>query len=105
MFLAPELTEQIRKAVYRIEPDAKIYLYGSYARGDFHAESDVDLLVLLNKKKISYKDVKAVRYSLYDVEFEVGKIMSAMVYAESDWESTRANTSFYNNIKKDGVPL
>lgn len=105
MFLSPELTEQIRKAVYRIEPDAKIYLYGSYARGDFHAESDVDLLVLLNKKKISYKDVKAVRYSLYDVEFEVGIALCAIVYSEKDWNETRYHTPLFSNIQKDGVPL
>ncbi|MCY7349633.1 MAG: nucleotidyltransferase domain-containing protein [Cytophagaceae bacterium] len=26
---------------------ARVVLYGSYARGDFHAESDVDLLVFV----------------------------------------------------------
>lgn len=37
---------------------AKLILFGSYARGDFHEESDVDFLVVLNDEKVqSGKDV------------------------------------------------
>ena len=39
----------IKKAVemlQRAAPGATIILFGSYARGDFHAESDVDFLVV-----------------------------------------------------------
>jgi predicted nucleotidyltransferase len=31
---------------------SKIILYGSYARGDFHEESDIDFLVVLNDEEI-----------------------------------------------------
>ncbi len=34
--------ERVQKAL----PDARVYLYGSVARGDFHDESDIDLLVV-----------------------------------------------------------
>jgi len=30
-------------------PDATIILYGSFARGDHRADSDIDLLILLNQ--------------------------------------------------------
>lgn len=43
-----ELLEQVKQSVHEIEPDADIILYGSRARGDAHAESDWDFLILLS---------------------------------------------------------
>jgi predicted nucleotidyltransferase len=41
--ITPELIEYIvEKIVRKIQPE-KIILYGSYARGDFHKDSDIDL--------------------------------------------------------------
>ena len=34
------------RRVRRAYPDARVLLYGSVARGDFHEESDLDLLVV-----------------------------------------------------------
>ena len=33
----------------------KIILFGSYARGDYHAESDVDLMILLDISDLELK--------------------------------------------------
>jgi len=43
-----ELLECVKQAVHEVEPEADIVLYGSRARGDAHAESDWDFLILLN---------------------------------------------------------
>jgi len=44
--ITPELIEYIvEKIVREIQPE-KIILYGSYARGDFHKDSDVDLFII-----------------------------------------------------------
>ena len=43
-----ELIEQIRQAVYEIEPEAEIILYGSRSRGDALSESDWDFLILVD---------------------------------------------------------
>lgn len=104
MFLNPQLTEQIRKAVYSVEPDAKIFLYGSYARGDFHKESDIDLLVLVKKDKLSNQEEKAIRYSLYEIEIDLGTIISPIIYTENNWEK-RSITPLYESIQTDGVQL
>jgi len=42
------IDDVIRQIVEKIHPN-KIILFGSYARGDFNAESDVDLLIILDK--------------------------------------------------------
>ena len=43
-----ELLERVKHAVHEVEPEADIVLYGSRARGDAHAESDWDFLILLD---------------------------------------------------------
>jgi predicted nucleotidyltransferase len=44
--LRAELLERVKQAVHEVEPEADIVLYGSRARGDAHAESDWDFLIL-----------------------------------------------------------
>lgn len=41
----------IKKSVLATDPNATVILYGSYARGDYREDSDIDLLILLNKDK------------------------------------------------------
>jgi predicted nucleotidyltransferase len=48
----------IQESVKASEPDATIILYGSYARGDYRKDSDVDLLILLDKDKVTREDEK-----------------------------------------------
>lgn len=47
-------TEQIKQTVsdyFKDKPVKKVYLFGSYARGEANEESDVDLLVDLDYEK------------------------------------------------------
>ena len=43
--------KQALRALYGSRLD-RVVLYGSYARGDFHAESDVDFLVVLHDETV-----------------------------------------------------
>lgn len=95
----------IKKSVRLTEPDAIIILYGSYARGDNQADSDLDLLILIDKDKITREDEKKVKYPLYDIEFETGKIISPLIFSKKDWETRHRITPFYENIQKEGVVL
>ena len=52
----PQVIEQIREALAKVAPNAKIILYGSEARGDARPDSGIDLLVLIDGDKLSVKE-------------------------------------------------
>ena len=95
----------IKNSVKASAPNATVILYGSQARGGFREDSDLDVLILLDKDKITREDEKMVKYPLYDIEFETGKIISPLVLSKSDWESRHSITPFYDNVSREGIIL
>jgi len=83
---------------------ANVILYGSYARGDFHAESDVDLLIVLHGEEpdrvAEIKRVSPVTLKLgfrYDVHISA-TIVPESRYLESDY-------LFFCNVRREGIKL
>lgn len=99
------ILQQIKLLIRLQEPSAKIYLYGSRARGTAKSDSDWDLLILLNKEKITNKIEHEITGPLYDLEFETGEVISPMIYSEKEWESKYRITPFYSNVMKEGQLL
>jgi len=99
---ASYILQRIKKTVLEKEPSAKIYLYGSRAKGTMKADSDWDLLILLNKDHITLETERAVTHPLYDLEFETGEVISPMVYSEKEWYGKHRVTPFYNSVMKEG---
>ena len=97
-----KILKEIKRIVLEQEPSAKIYLYGSRARGSTSKESDWDLLILLNKNIITPDIERSITYPLYDLEFDTGEIISPMVYSELEWKTKYSITPFYHNVMQEG---
>ena len=69
-----KLLPKIKQLVYLAEPSATVILFGSQARGQGNKQSDIDILILVDNDKITYADEQRIKYPLYDLEFETGKI-------------------------------
>ena len=96
------ILHKIKEAVKLVEPTATIILFGSYARNNYKKDSDIDILILLEKDIITRIDEKKIKYPLYEIEFNTGTIISPIVLSKKDWERRHSITPFYENIVNEG---
>jgi predicted nucleotidyltransferase len=101
----PKIVHAVKSTLRRVAPDATAILYGSEARGESRQTSDIDVLVLLDKDKITLDDRQQISYPLYDVGFETDTIISIMVFSKRVWENEMNITPFYHNVMKEGIFL
>lgn len=105
MNLTKYILSSIKKTVKSIDPTATVILYGSFARGNNNKDSDIDLLILVDKPSLTPQEAKKIKYPLYEIEFETGQIISPLVLTRKDWETRHKITPFYENVARDGIIL
>ena len=86
----------------------KIILYGSYARGDYNKNSDIDIMILtdLSDDEITgYRD-KILDYA-YDIEWDnnFDITISPLVKNIDKFNYWLEALPFYMNVQKEGVVL
>lgn len=101
----PEIVERIKQTIKKTEPTATAILYGSEARGDARADSDIDVLVLLEGEARDLKREEAVSGALYDIELSTGVPISPMIMLRKQWENRPFKTPFYVNVMNEGIKL
>jgi len=80
-------------------------LFGSRARGDFNADSDWDVLILVDNKKVTNSVEDKFRDDLYDIELESGQVISAFIYPKEYWNSLLSYSPLFKNVKREGIRL
>ena len=96
------IIQLIRQNVNSIDPSAEVILYGSRARGDDHANSDWDVLVL-TEYGVDLNIERKFRNNLYNLELETGEPFSIFVYSKYDWQTKQKITPFYYNVTREGL--
>lgn len=88
----------------------RVILFGSYAWGVPHADSDIDLVVILDREppfetfRERIDNVVNIRRMLYDLNREVS--LDLLVYSQSEWRAIlAAGNSFLAEIERRGVVL
>ena len=83
-----------------------VILYGSYARGDFDSESDIDIMILVKNKESELKAIeKKVSDAVWDIGMENKVFITAFVNNYDLFNSRLEISPFYRNVKNDGVEL
>lgn len=109
--IPPEVWEKLKLYVSELE---KIYgehllnviLYGSYARGDYTEESDIDIMILSDLTDLELKKYgRILSYMTYD--FNMDNSVEIMPYAKEKAHYMKwvENYPFYANIQREGVEL
>ncbi|MCX6162068.1 MAG: nucleotidyltransferase domain-containing protein [Ignavibacteriae bacterium] len=84
----------------------KIILFGSYARGDYDSDSDIDIMVLLNSGKRNltvFDTVIASLISDYCINYDV--LFTIILRERQQFDEYSDVLPFYKNVLKEGIIL
>ena len=101
-----QLSQEVKQALTELYGERlnRVILYGSYARGDFHAESDVDYMVVLNDSEIQAgKEIWFLGERASDLTDQFGAFVSFKTTPLEKYSSS--DLLFYQNVRREGKPL
>lgn len=98
-----ELLEDVKQRLVKAFNPVEIYLFGSYAWGKPHQDSDIDLLVLLDKPVPKPWEEQRIGYHvLFDLDTPKDIIVSSKATFD---QRAQDDTSLFYKIKEKGVKL
>ena len=96
---------QIYRSVYG-ENLVQVILYGSYARGDYHTDSDVDVVAIVHgDRKTLQQQLKKVWDFSCELELEYDTILSPTVIPYEEFKQYQTILPYYRNISQEGVVI
>lgn len=102
----PVLLGGYREAIADIfgEKLSRIILFGSYARGDFNRNSDMDIMILADVQPDEISYYADIVYDItYDFEEKYEMEINPCVQSIKTYEKWKKAYPFFMNIEKDGV--
>ena len=86
----------------------QIYLYGSYARGDFREDSDIDIMILTD---LSDEEILESRDKIYELAYDIEEkydfeiYLSPLIKNIDKFNYWSEALPFYTNVQKEGITL
>lgn len=100
--------KDILKAIVKeLSPDKrilKVIVYGSRVRGDYRGTSDLDMLVLVDKKDRSIKNkILSIVYS-YELQTDISFAVTIFSLEELEFNK-KLGSPFIESIRKEGITI
>jgi uncharacterized protein len=80
----------------------RVVVYGSCARNEATAESDIDLAVVLAGEVVPGKEIDRMIDIITDLNLEHGVLLSVYPVSEEDYRNR--NSPLLMNIRREGIP-
>ncbi len=100
-----QVIEKIKKSIHEKDSSVEAYLFGSRARGDNRDDSDWDILILVDAKKVTNEIEDKFRDEFYELELNIGQVISTFIYPKDHWEKVLRFSPLYNAVAQEGVRL
>lgn len=101
---AIRIMHEVKNLCSEILPIKEAYLYGSYARGDFHPESDIDILITAD---ILPEDISGYRSQIAQITSELSLIndvtVSVTLKSQEQFIKFSEAMPFYRNVRTEGI--
>lgn len=81
----------------------KIMLFGSYARGEYRSDSDIDIAVILDDFPHACAEIERTGDIVSALSLKFDTLISLVPIKEKDWEKRK--TTLISNIKRDGLSI
>ena len=87
-----------------IDPHVKAFLFGSRARGTELENSDWDVLILINKPKVTLQDYDKYSYPLRELGWDIDEIINPVIFSQQEWDENHF-TLFNHNVRREGIVI
>ncbi len=83
-----------------------VILYGSYARGDFRPDSDIDIMILADLTEMEIEEFgRQLSWSTYDFNEEHETDIKPIAKSAAHFKKWQGGYPFYTNVQQEGVEL
>ena len=99
------LLEKLKSGLKQMygEQFKETYLFGSYARGDYDSDSDIDVLIVLSDFEKYGAELKRTSELIGNLSLDFGTTVSVVFSREKEWQTNKL--PLWMNIHAEGVAV
>jgi predicted nucleotidyltransferase len=98
------ITQEFARRLRAQRPDAKIWAFGSRARGDAQPSSDIDLCVVMSG--LNRNDRQIIQHIAWEVGFENELVISTVKFAQEEFGCGALSVSpLVRTVLREGLPV
>lgn len=101
-----EAIESVAELLFQTLGDnlAEVYLFGSKARGDFHDDSDIDLLVII--ERLNQESRWGTRATAADCSLKFDVLFNTHILDKERWDQlAKTQDTLWCEVQRDGIAL